>query len=249
VKLLELHQVSKRYGTLAAINNLSLSFHKGTLHSVIGPNGAGKTTLFNIISGESRPSGGRITFGGRDIQGLAPNRIARLGIGRSFQRTNLFLGLSVRDNVRIGARSRSSGNMNFFRGTDSDREGNARAESVLRETGLHSVAQANASDLSHGDQRVLELAVTLAGDPALLLLDEPTCGMSKDETARMVDLVKQLARDRTVILIEHNMPVVMSISDQITVLHNGEIIADGTPQAVRENPNVRRVYFGAQPVC
>ena len=139
--------------------------------------------------------------------------------------------------------------MDFLRSADRECESNARAERILNETGLHLLADTNASDLSHGDQRVLELAVTLAGEPSLLLLDEPTCGMSKQETERMIALVKQMAHRLTVILIEHNMPVVMSISDQITVLHNGQIIADGAPSAVREDPGVRRVYFGAQPVC
>lgn len=238
--LLETRDVTKRFGTLAAVQSVTLAVEEGSLHAVIGPNGAGKTTLFNLISGHHSPSAGTIVFRGRPIHGFPPNRVARLGIGRSFQRTNLFPALSVLDNVRLGIQAQGTGNFNVFATARIP----ARAWHVLEDLGLAAVATAKASELSHGDQRILELAITLAADPILLLLDEPTCGMSLDETFKMMRLIERTARQRTVLLIEHNMNLVMSVSNRITVLHYGQVLADGAPQEVRQHEVVRQAYLG-----
>ncbi len=245
--LLELRGLTKAFGTLRAINGVDLDVEEGTLHAVIGPNGAGKTTLFNLISGEDAPTAGTIRFRGRAIEGLLPHRIARLGVGRSFQRTNVFPGLSVFENVRLGVQPHLGGNFNFMALTGKLGEASARAWAVLEQVGLGAVAAARAAELSHGDQRILEMAITLVASPALLLLDEPTCGMSREETARMMRLIEAVSERHTVLLIEHNMNLVMTVSDRITVLHYGEVLADGTPDEVRRHGDVRRAYLGSLP--
>ncbi len=245
--LLELRGVTKAFGTLMAIDRVSLDVEEGTLHAIIGPNGAGKTTLFNLISGEHGPTAGSIRFRGRAIERRPPHHVARLGIGRSFQRTNIFPGLTVFENVRLGVQPHLSGNFNFLTRRGNLARASERAWDVLEQVGLTALKNAKAAELSHGDQRILEMAITLAASPALLLLDEPTCGMSREETARMVRLIHAISQRHTVLLIEHNMHLVMTVSDRITVLHFGEVLADGTPAEVRQHADVRRAYLGSLP--
>jgi branched-chain amino acid transport system ATP-binding protein len=242
--LLEAHRLTRAFGALTAVNDVSLSVEPGTLHSVIGPNGAGKTTLFNLFTGQVPPSSGRIIFDGRDITGTPPQRVAHLGIARSFQRTSVFPALSVLDNVWIAVFARSSWAGLAWRRADRYPELTDRALTALGEVGLLDKAGQPAREISHGEQRQLELAIALAASPRLLLLDEPAAGLSPDETRRMVALVRGLKGRYTIVLIEHKMDVIMTISDRISVMHFGSLIAEGTPAEIQQNAEVRRAYLG-----
>ena len=242
--LLETNRLTKMFGALAAVSDVSLAVESGTLHSVIGPNGAGKTTLFNLLTGQAAPTAGRIVFDGRDITGTPPQRIAHLGIARSFQRTNLFGALTILDNVWIAAFARSSWRGLAWRRADRYPELTERALAALAEVGLQDKADHRAREISHGEQRQLELAIALAATPRLLLLDEPAAGLSPDETRKMVTLVRGLKGRYTIVLIEHKMDIIMSISDVISVMHFGSVIARGTPAEIQRNADVRRAYLG-----
>jgi ABC-type branched-subunit amino acid transport system ATPase component/ABC-type branched-subunit amino acid transport system permease subunit len=241
-RLLESRGLSKTFGGLTAVNRVDFQVRAGELRSVIGPNGAGKTTFFNLLTGVLPPSSGRILFKGRDITGLPAHAVSRLGIARSYQVTNIFGDLTVFENVRIAAQSRVT-HYRFWGDADSLVAVNARAEEILRHLGLTSKRHARASELSHGEQRYLEIGIALATDPDFLLLDEPTAGMSPDETQRTAAFVRRLAGHVTIVVVEHDMEVVMGISDRITVLNYGEILAEGSPAEIRENADVRRVYL------
>jgi ABC-type branched-subunit amino acid transport system ATPase component/ABC-type branched-subunit amino acid transport system permease subunit len=241
-RLLESQGLTKTFGGLTAVNRVDFQVRPGELRSVIGPNGAGKTTFFNLLTGVLPPSGGRILFKGRDITGLPAHAVSRLGIARSYQVTNIFGDLSVFENVRIAAQSRVT-HYRFWGNADSLAAVNARAEEILRHLGLAAKRHARASELSHGEQRYLEIGIALATDPDFLLLDEPTAGMSPDETLRTAAFVRRLAGHLTIVVVEHDMEVVMGISDRITVLNYGEILAEGSPAEIRENADVRRVYL------
>jgi branched-chain amino acid transport system ATP-binding protein len=241
-RLLESRGLSKTFGGLTAVNRVDFQVRAGELRSVIGPNGAGKTTFFNLLTGVLPPSAGRILFKGRDITGLPAHAVSRLGIARSYQVTNIFGDLTVFENVRIAAQSRVT-HYRFWGNADSLAAVNARAEEILRHLGLAPKRHARASELSHGEQRYLEIGIALATDPDFLLLDEPTAGMSPDETQRTAAFVRRLAGHVTIVVVEHDMEVVMGISDRITVLNYGEVLAEGTPAEIRENPDVRRVYL------
>ncbi|MBM3536223.1 MAG: ABC transporter ATP-binding protein [Alphaproteobacteria bacterium] len=243
-KALETEALSKRFGGLVAVDNVSLAVRQGDVHCVIGPNGAGKTTLLNLLSGALPPSAGRIRFGDQDIAGLPPHRIAQLGIGRSFQRTNIFPEFSAYENCRLGAQARMASSMRFFRPAERDDGVRERAERALALTGLTPRRDTRASVLSHGEQRQLEIGVMLATEPSLLLLDEPMAGMSADETARMVDLLRRLKEGHTLILIEHDMDAVFALADIITVMVNGAVLASGTPQEIRASQAVQDAYLG-----
>jgi branched-chain amino acid transport system ATP-binding protein len=237
--------LTKAFGALTAVNAVSLAVEEGSLHSVIGPNGAGKTTFFNLLSGQHVPTSGRIVFDGRDIAGTPPHRIAHLGIARSFQRTSIFPTLSIADNVWLAAFARQESWRGLgWRRADRYPELTQRALDVLAEVGLADKAGAPAREISHGEQRQLELAITLAAAPRLLLLDEPAAGLSPDETQRMVALVQKLKRRYTILLIEHKIDVVMSMSDRISVMHFGSVIAEGSPAEIQGNADVRRAYLG-----
>ncbi|HET9922596.1 MAG TPA: ABC transporter ATP-binding protein [Methylomirabilota bacterium] len=225
-----------------AVNRVDFQVRTGELRSVIGPNGAGKTTFFNLLTGVLPPSGGSIFFKGADITGLPAHAVSRLGIARSYQVTNIFGDLTVFENVRIAAQSRVT-HYRFWGRPDSLAAVNARAEEILGQLGLAPKRHALARELSHGEQRYLEIGIALATDPDFLLLDEPTAGMSPDETQRTAAFVRRLAGHVTIVVVEHDMEVVMGISDRITVLNYGEILAEGTPAEIRENPDVRRVYL------
>ncbi|HZP35050.1 MAG TPA: branched-chain amino acid ABC transporter ATP-binding protein/permease [Methylomirabilota bacterium] len=242
VHLLESRGLRKTFGGLAAVNGVDFQVRPGELRSVIGPNGAGKTTFFNLLTGVLPPSDGRILFKGQDITGLPAHVVSRLGIARSYQVTNIFGDLTVYENVRIAAQSRVT-HYRFWGRADALAAVNRRAEEILLHLGLSAQRHALARELSHGEQRYLEIGIALATDPDFLLLDEPTAGMSPDETRRTAAFVRKLAGYVTIVVVEHDMEVVMGISDRITVLNYGEILAEGTPAEIRENADVRRVYL------
>jgi branched-chain amino acid transport system ATP-binding protein len=234
--------VTQRFAGFTALNNVSVGFERGKLTSIIGPNGAGKSTYFNVLSGAFAPSEGRVVFEGRDMSAHKPHQFAHAGIAKSFQITNIFPAFTVLDNVRIALQARVA-RLDFW----SQRSAlglEERAHALLRTVGLGADAQRPARELAHGQQRALEIAIALAADPVLLLLDEPTAGMSPTETRAMMDLIVRLASERTVILVEHKMKMVMGISERIVVLHHGELLASGTPDDIRANDEVKRVYLG-----
>jgi branched-chain amino acid transport system ATP-binding protein len=243
--MLEVERVSRNFGALAALADVSFSVQAGEVFSVIGPNGAGKSTLFNVITGLHAPSSGRVRFLGEDIAGLPPELINRRGLAKTFQITNVFPGISVFDNVRVAAQSRArvSGHLGSL-WQHPDVEGPVRE--LLGAFGLEKRRDELARNLSHGEQRYLEICLALATDPKLLLLDEPTAGMTPGETKDATALIRQIAqrRELTVLLIEHDMSVVMGISDRIAVLHFGQKIAEGPPDAIRNDPQVIDAYLG-----
>jgi len=244
--MLETRDLTRRFGGLAAVNRVNLTVRPGEVHAIIGPNGAGKTTLFNLITGALPPTTGRIFFKGRDVTGLAPPEIFRLGVVRSFQVAHVFPKLSTRANVALLARGRlrQSGSP-FARSRASPGEVERRVLGALERLRIAHLADGPAGTLSHGDKRLVEIAMVIAAEPELLLLDEPTAGMSPEETQQTAALLRGLAPAVTLVLVEHDMRVVMSISDRISVLHHGEILAEGPPDAIRANREVQAVYLGA----
>ncbi|HEX3550298.1 MAG TPA: ABC transporter ATP-binding protein [Candidatus Elarobacter sp.] len=242
--MLRTRDLVKRFGAHAAVDGVDLDVREGSLHAIIGPNGAGKTTLFNLLSGELRPTSGSIAFDGRDVTRLDMARRSHLGMGRSFQRTNVFPKLSVFENVRLAAQSRTRASFALWRRAAALGGVNARAERVLDEFGLLGERDRVAGELAGGDQRLLELAITLATDPVLLLLDEPSQGLSPDDARRLIDRIGTLAQRYTIVLIEHNMPLVMRLAGEITVMSFGRVLAHGTPDEIRANADVRAAYLG-----
>jgi branched-chain amino acid transport system ATP-binding protein len=242
--LLELAGVTRYFGALSAVNGVSLAVEGHERRAIIGPNGAGKTTLFNLITGHLAPASGRIVFDGRPITGLPPHRVARHGIARSFQRNNLFPRLTVRENLRLAAAADGRGSYSLFGSVARLTAPLARAREVAEAVGLADRLDEVVSRLSYGEQRQLEVGVALATRPQLLMLDEPTAGMSPEETQRMTRLLAALPREVTIVIIEHDMDVVFSLADRITVLHYGEVLVDGAPDAVRADPRVYEVYLG-----
>jgi len=243
--ILETKDLTKAFGALTAVNGVSLGVEAGTLHSIIGPNGAGKTTLFNLLTGTFPPSSGRILLDGRDITGTPASRVAHLGLARSYQRTSVFPAFSLLDNVWVAAFATSpSWRGLMWTKTDRYPEATARARQALADVGLAGRMDVPAREISHGEQRQLELAIALAAAPRVLLLDEPAAGLSPDETRKMVSLVRSLKGRYTIVLIEHKMDIIMSVSDRISVMHFGSLIAEGTPGEIQKNPEVRRAYLG-----
>jgi len=231
-----------RFGGLAAVHNVSVSVPQGEIRAIIGPNGAGKSTFFNCLTGVLRPTGGRILLDGEDVAGLPPNRISRKGIARSYQITNILPGATVLENVRIAAQSRQHG-WSLLRHHRAFDDLIDRARSVLEAVALLEKEDELAANLSHGEQRNLEIGIALATEPRLLCLDEPTAGMSVTETHATIDLIRRIARDLTILIVEHDMEVVMGLARAITVLHYGEVLAEGTPAEIQANPRVQEVYL------
>jgi branched-chain amino acid transport system permease protein len=240
--LLESRGLTMRFGGLTAVDGVDFQVRRGELRAVIGPNGAGKTTFFNMLTGVLPPTAGRVLLEGRDVTGLPAHTVSRLGVARSYQVTNIFADLSVFENVRIAAQSRVT-TYRFWRDADGLAEVNERAERILARLGLVAQRDLPAGALSHGEQRYLEIGIALATEPAFLLLDEPTAGMSPEETRRTAAFIRDLAGSVTIVLVEHDMEVVMGVSDRITVLNYGQVLAEGTPAEIRQNADVRRVYL------
>jgi branched-chain amino acid transport system ATP-binding protein len=242
--LLEIERLTRYFGALGAVNGVSLSVAARERRAIIGPNGAGKTTLFNLITGHLVPTGGRIVFDGAPVTGLPPHAVARRGLSRSFQRTNVFPRLSVLENLRLAAAAGQRGNYRLFGSIAALPLSLRRAREVAEAVGLAERLDEPAGRLSYGEQRQLEVGIALAISPKLLLLDEPTAGMSPEETHRMTRLLMALPREMTLLIIEHDMDVVFSLADRITVLHYGEVLTEGAPDVVRADARVYEVYLG-----
>jgi branched-chain amino acid transport system ATP-binding protein len=236
--------LSRSFGGLAAVRNVSIELNQGELHAVIGPNGAGKTTLVNLLSGDLRPTSGRILLDSRDIAAAPVWHTTAAGIGRSFQRTNIFPSLSVIDNVLLAARSRRQKWRSLWRRSDADQDAATSARSAIERAGLDAPHRRAAGLLSHGQQRQLEIAMVLATDPRVLLLDEPLAGMGPEESERIAALLLSLAREHAVLLIEHDMDFVFQVADRMTVMVEGQVLASGEPAAIRANADVQRAYLG-----
>ncbi len=245
--ILETRHLRKEFGGLVAVDDVSLQICARTLHSIIGPNGAGKTTLFNLLCGVFPPTRGQVLYKSRDITHLPPHRIAHLGIGRSFQITNIFPNLTVLENLRIAAQALGQDNFKLFQSATRFNQYTARAQEIMAQVGLSGREQALARVLPHGDKRKLELGIMLASNPELLLLDEPTAGMSSEQVPALLDIIRAIMAnsDKTIILVEHRMDMVMTISDRITVMHLGNILAEGTPHEIATNRTVQSAYLGA----
>ena len=236
--------VTMSFDGFIAIDNVDLTVEKGQMAAIIGPNGAGKSTMFNLITGHLTPTRGKVYFHEQDITGRSPHTICQLGMGRSFQRTNIFPRLSVFDNVQVAVLAHARKTLNFL--TPARRMMLAETHALLDDVGLAGEANSISGTLSYGFQKQLELGITLASEPELLLLDEPTAGMSPQETSDTIELVERIARERglTLLFTEHDMDVVFNIADKITVLHQGQVLAEGSPDEVKDDPNVQRVYLG-----
>jgi branched-chain amino acid transport system ATP-binding protein len=244
--LLETQRLSRRFGALLAVDEVDLRVEVGEIRAIIGPNGAGKSTLFNLITSVVKPTAGQVWFANEDITGFPVQEIAQRGIARTFQLCHLFPALTVRENVRIAAQARDKGRWRFLGGDAVLRRSAQQADAALQRLGLDRLADMPAGILGYGDQRLLEVAMAVAQRPRLLLLDEPTQGLSVKETEHTVDILKTMLaeRDLSVILVEHDMEVVFRLADFVTVLHRGRVIADGPPRAVKEDAHVRSAYLG-----
>jgi branched-chain amino acid transport system ATP-binding protein len=244
--LLQIEGVSKRFGGVVASDAISLAVPEGELHAIIGPNGAGKTTLIGQLAGEIASDAGRIRFAGRDITGLPIFLRSQLGLARSFQVTSLFLDFTTIENVALAVQAHAGHSFRFWRPAYKEPELREPARAALARVGLAGRADAPVANLSHGEHRQLEIAMALATSPRMLLLDEPMAGMGPEESARMVRMLRELKRELTILLIEHDMEAVFALADRITVLVYGRIIASGAPEAIRSDPQVRQAYLGEQ---
>lgn len=236
-------RLTRRFGSLAAVDEVSLALRAGEIRGIIGPNGAGKSTLLRLMAGEMRPSAGRILYRGQDVTGRPMYELARRGIVKSFQITQVFPNLSCLENIRVVVQGPSRA-WNFWQRVDLDRATLERAEALLAQVGLYGKRNLPAYALSHGEQRHLEIAMALAMDPEVLLLDEPTAGMSAEEIESTMKLLQDVARERTIVIVEHKMPVIMNLCQRITVLHFGRILAEGTPEEIQASDEVQAVYLG-----
>jgi branched-chain amino acid transport system ATP-binding protein len=244
--LLEIEGLTKRFGGVIASDAISLGVPKGELHAIIGPNGAGKTTLIGQLAGEIAPDAGHIRFEGHDVTALPTYRRSQLGLARSFQITSLFLDFTALDNVALAVQAHAGHSFHFWRAARSEADLRAPAHAALARVGLANRGDVLVSNLSHGEHRQLEIAMALATSPRMLLLDEPMAGMGPEESARMVRTLRELKRELTILLIEHDMEAVFALADRITVLVYGRIIASGAPEAIRANAEVRQAYLGEQ---
>lgn len=242
--ILSTEDLTKDFAGFVAVNGVDLQVKRGTIHALIGPNGAGKTTCFNLLTKFLSPSRGRILFNGEDITAMPPADVARLGLVRSFQISAVFPHMSVLENVRIALQRRRGGSFDFWRSASTLNEFNDRALELISDVGLSSFADWVAVELPYGRKRALEIATTLALDPEMLLLDEPTAGMGHEDIDRIAQLIKRVSADRTVLMVEHNLSVVSDLSDTITVLTRGRVLAEGNYETVSTNPEVREAYMG-----
>lgn len=244
--LLEVRNLSRRFAAVDALKGVNFSVAAGEVHALIGPNGAGKTTFIHHVSGALQPDSGSVHFAGQDITGLSMHQRVAAGMARSYQITNVFPSLSVLDNVALAVQGRADAgsSFRFWKAVDRDKRLFAEAQDFLAQVGLPDAAQRIAGNLAHGEQRALELAMALATQPKMLLLDEPMAGAGPEESARMVELIEHLARHVTILLVEHDMDAVFRLADRISVLVNGSLIFTGTPEEVRSHPEVRRAYLG-----
>ncbi|HLY89019.1 MAG TPA: ABC transporter ATP-binding protein [Acetobacteraceae bacterium] len=243
--ILQARDLSRHFGGLAALSEVSLACEMGQVHAVIGPNGAGKSTLVNLLSGELAASAGQVLFEGRDITGLAADRISQLGVARSYQKTNLFRQFTAFENCRLAAQSRLRTSMHFFRPALTREDINAEAHRALAQAGLADRHDVVVSALSHGEQRQVEIAMALATRPRMLLLDEPLAGMGAEESARIVALLHELARDHAILLVEHDMDAVFAVANTLTVMVNGRVLESGSPARIRASRAVQEAYLGA----
>ena len=244
--LLSARGLTKRFGGLAAVNQVSLDLWLGRIHAVIGPNGAGKSTLANLLSGDTAPTAGEVKLGGTAITGWSPEKISRQGLGRSYQKTNIFLPFTVWENVRLAAQSRSPHAARWLSRATDFVANNDRAERAIELSGLKDRRSAVAGTISHGEQRQLEIAMTLATEPRVILLDEPLAGMGTAEAERMVALLHKLKAGHAILLVEHDMDAVFALADHLTVMVNGQVIATGAPAEVRADANVQSAYLGEE---
>jgi branched-chain amino acid transport system ATP-binding protein len=244
--ILETDRLRKEFGALVAVDDVSIQVQSNTFHSIIGPNGAGKTTFFNLLSGTLEPTSGRVLFKQKDITRLPMYRTIHLGIGRSFQITNIFPNLTVLENIRLASQALGRDNFRLFSSYHRFEEYVQRAWQVVEQVGLRDKALAIARTLPHGDQRKLELGMILAPDPEVLLLDEPTAGMAAEQVPDLIALIQRIQEqgNKTVMLVEHNMNVVMRVSDTITVMHQGSVLAEGSPAEIAANQAVQSAYLG-----
>jgi len=240
--ILRTDELTMRFGGLTAVNRVSIAIERGEIRAIIGPNGAGKSTFFNCLTGVLKPTSGRVILNGEDVAGLPPNKVSHKGLARSYQITNILPGASVLENVRVAAQSRRHA-WNIVRNRLSFPDVVERARAVLDAVGLLPDEDELAANLSHGAQRNLEIGIALATEPELLCLDEPTAGMSVTETRSTVELVRRIAKDLTIVIVEHDMEVVMGLAKTITVLHYGEVLAEGTPAQIQANQRVQEVYL------
>jgi branched-chain amino acid transport system ATP-binding protein len=247
--ILETQGLTVRFGGLVAVDNVSLKVKPGTFQSIIGPNGAGKTTLFNLICGVYKPTAGKVLLRGKEITGLPPHKISHLGLGRSFQITNIFPNLTVLENVRLAIQSRANVGYRFWALATSFKEFEDRAREVLAQVNLLDRERVVANSLAHGDKRKLEIGMLLATKSEVLLLDEPTAGMSHDDVPAILEVIEQIKQTgMTVLLVEHKMDIILSVSDRVTVLRLGAVIAEGTPTEIAADPLVRSAYLGGMAI-
>lgn len=242
--ILEAAGIDKHFGGLMANQNVSFEVEECKITSIIGPNGAGKTTLFNILTGMYKPDAGKVLFEGQDISGWPIHKIVNLGIARSFQVLNIFNEISPAENIRLAVQSRKKRSLNFFRSAQGFEDINQETKAVLDEIGLSAVKDLPTKNLPYGDKRVLEIGIAMASRPKLLLMDEPTSGLPSSETARIKEFIKKISARLTVVVIEHDMDVVLTISDVIIVLHQGQVIAQGAPEEIKANDEVQEAYLG-----
>jgi branched-chain amino acid transport system ATP-binding protein len=242
--ILETRGIEKRFGGLMANHGISIKIEEGTITSIIGPNGAGKTTLFNLLTGMYKPDRGTILFQGEDITGRPIHKIVNLGIARSFQVLNIFNEIPPFENVRLAIQSRKRKGFHFLRSAQGFSDMNRETEEIIDEIGLTSVKDVPTKHLSYGDKRVLEIGIAMASQPKLLLMDEPTSGLPSSETERIKQFIKKISERLTVVVIEHDMDVVLTISDAIVVLHKGKVIAHGSSEAIQANELVQEAYLG-----
>jgi branched-chain amino acid transport system ATP-binding protein len=244
--ILETRALTRYFGGLAAVNDVSIACEPGRVHAVIGPNGAGKSTLINMLSGDLPCSAGSMRLDGSDITGLSADRIARLGVGRSYQKTNVFLPFTAFENCRLAAQSRLPSSMRFFRPAGRHAAVNRAAERALVQAGLEGREGVPVAALSHGEQRQIEIAMTLATDPKVLLLDEPLAGMGAEESARIVELLRSLTSDHAILLVEHDMDAVFAVAHTLTVMVNGQVLESGSPAQIRSSRAVQEAYLGVE---